>query len=355
MRITSSQIGMESARQYSSVTLIQTGNLNHASSAGNQFFSGLDAGKEDAESTDVFSGTGGSLNDLYDSFQSRLSKLQVKNTNQNRNRDALMKTIKQECLDYIFLLLFGKKKKQPSEDFADLLSSEWGNVSGDMTVEYVYQEQQIIHMEQENTSFSTTGTVRTADGRELSFNLDFAMSRSFSECYTRQYQVAQVQVCDPLVINLEGNIAELSDQKFLFDLDQDGKEDSISRLKHGSGFLAFDKNQDGTINDGGELFGASSGDGFQDLRFYDEDGNGWIDEADGIFEKLVIWTQDEGGNDVQYRLKEAGVGAICLSSAATEFEHRGAENQTNGYLRQSGIFLFENGEAGTIQHLDMAT
>ena len=34
--------------------------------------------------------------------------------------------------------------------------------------------------------------------------------------------------CDPLVINLDTNIAQVSDQKFFFDLDQDGKEEEIS-------------------------------------------------------------------------------------------------------------------------------
>ncbi len=39
------------------------------------------------------------------------------------------------------------------------------------------------------------------------------------------------------------------------------------------------------INDGSELFGTSSGDGFKDLATYDEDENGWIDENDSIFSK----------------------------------------------------------------------
>ena len=84
-------------------------------------------------------------------------------------------------------------------------------------------------------------------------------------------------MCDPLVINLDGNIAELSDQTFLFDLDGDGEMDEISELSAKSGFLALDKNGDGTINDGTELFGTRSGNGFQDLSAYDTDHNGFID------------------------------------------------------------------------------
>ena len=80
---------------------------------------------------------------------------------------------------------------------------------------------------------------------------------------------------------------ELSDQTFYFDLDADGEEEEISMLK-GSGYLALDKNEDGIINDGSELFGTGNGDGFADLARYDEDGNGWIDENDSILSLIHI-------------------------------------------------------------------
>ena len=41
---------------------------------------------------------------------------------------------------------------------------------------------------------------------------------------------------------------------------------------------ALDINEDGKINDGKELFGTASGNGFGDLAAYDQDNNGWIDE-----------------------------------------------------------------------------
>jgi hypothetical protein len=46
-----------------------------------------------------------------------------------------------------------------------------------------------------------------------------------------------------------------------------------------SGLLVIDKNLDGKVNDGSELFGPSTGDGFEKLARYDEDRNGWIDEG----------------------------------------------------------------------------
>ena len=75
------------------------------------------------------------------------------------------------------------------------------------------------------------------------------------------------------------------------------------------------------INDGNELFGTKSGDGFKDLAKYDKDRNGWIDEADDIFDDLRIWTKDEQGNDKLLTLKEAGVGAIYLGGFSKAILH----------------------------------
>ena len=181
------------------------------------------------------------------------------------------------------------------------------------------------------------------------------MSRSFSQYIEEEFTISPIEaLCDPLVINLEGGIAEVSDTKIRFDLDADGIVDEVSRLDPGSGYLALDKNGDGRINDGSELFGTKSGDGFSDLAAYDRDGNGWIDEADPIFEKLKIWITDENGIERLYSLKDKGVGAIYLGNADTSFDLKSADNVTNARIRKTGVFLYENGMAGTMQHLDLA-
>lgn len=210
-----------------------------------------------------------------------------------------------------------------------------------------------FYAEMENTAYQAQGKVRTADGRELDFQITAEMSRAFCEKYDSYLEESYVCV-DPLVINLDSNIGSVSDQKFLFDLDADGKEEEISFAGQGSGFLALDKNNDGRINDGSELFGTRSGDGFADLAAYDEDGNGWIDESDAVFSDLRIWRKDEDGTDHLLTLKEANVGAIYLGRTATQFSLQEEDtHQTNGIIRSTGIYLKETGEAGTIQHIDL--
>ena len=174
------------------------------------------------------------------------------------------------------------------------------------------------------------------------------------EYYEEEIDFEQLTLCDPLVINLEGNVAQVSDQTFFFDIDCDGVEDEISKLIAGSGFLALDKNGDGVINDGSELFGTQSGNGFADLAQYDSDGNGFIDENDEIFDKLKIWCMDENGQPHLYSLKEKGVGAIGLMHTGTQHSLTNESNETNAVIRNTGFFLFEDGNAGTIQHVDFA-
>ena len=208
--------------------------------------------------------------------------------------------------------------------------------------------------ESESVAFASSGMVKTQDGRSIDFNIEVSMSRAF----TSQINTLTTQnyiKTDPLVINLDTDIGSVTDQKFLFDLDSDGDEEEISFAGKGSGFLALDRNGDGRIGDGSELFGTKSGDGFKDLAAFDEDGNGWIDENDSIYSKLKVWTKDEAGNDYLINLKDADVGAIYLDNADTQFSLKDGNNRLNGEIKKTGIYLHEStGAAGTLNHIDLA-
>ena len=210
-----------------------------------------------------------------------------------------------------------------------------------------------FYTEAESTTFATSGIVRTADGRDINFNMEVSMSRAFTASIN-SLEVESYIKTDPLMINLDTDIGSVSDQKFFFDLDTDGKEEEISFAGKGSGFLALDRNGDGKINDGFELFGTKSGDGFKDLAAYDADGNGWIDENDAIFSQLKIWTKDEDGKDKLISLKDADVGAIYLGNADTQFSLKDEDHKLNGEIKKTGIYLHESsGEVGTVNHVDL--
>lgn len=370
MRIDSSTIGMESARKHTSFSgrvnklMITTGRQSLKDGTGGLLKNMTEGDVEGQEKQTKEKESQGSL------LQSTLEEMRAKSGNASLSRinsmdlrsvqEQLME-IRQQCLNYLMRIFFPDKREM---DFGETSFSQENNqvsstqdsiisMVGVGTKTFSYSSQ-YYYEETENTSFTTQGTVKCADGREINFNLNLEMSRSFQEYYEENIAFTQTSMCDPLVINLTGNIADLSDQTFFFDLDGDGQKDEINRLAAGSGFLALDKNGDGKINDGSELFGTKSGDGFADLAAYDTDHNGFIDEGDEIWDKLKIWVMDENGNEQLYSLAEKGVGAICLQNNATNFAITDANNQAKGMIRSTGVFLYENGNAGTVQHVDMA-
>ncbi len=351
LRINSSTIGMESARRYTSVTKKTSSFMSRTYTGflgrkeGSLTFNGMlsdDEGKKTGK---------GNQKDAMLDMQNKFSMSGISRISSRDEMDSYNR-IRQECIRYLMTLFSGNRRGASGS-----MWDQSGQSSPSMTTTVISSTVSETYMEEECTSFQTTGSVMTADGRKIEFNLEMEMSRSFQATYEQSYEMMyhNVQTCDPLVINLDGNVASVSDQKFKFDIDGDGILDEVSRLNAGSGYLALDKNGDGKINDGNELFGPQSGNGFADLAKYDDDGNGWIDENDAIWEKLLIWTQDENGKDQLYHISEKGIGAICLKNVSTDFSLNSMENnQTNAYIRNTGIFLYENGSVGTVQHVDMA-
>jgi hypothetical protein len=210
------------------------------------------------------------------------------------------------------------------------------------------------HHEYEAVSYTAGGVIKTQDGREIQFSVQLNMSREFYEERRESLRLGDAaRKIDPLIVNFDGKAAELDpDTRFEFDLDSDGRSEQLAALKPGSGFLALDKNGDGTVNDGRELFGPDTGNGFAELAGYDEDGNGFIDEGDSVYDKLRIWLRNAAGGQQLVALGQVGIGAIYLGELATPFQFKGEDNHSLGELASTGLFFREDGSAGTIQQID---
>jgi hypothetical protein len=206
----------------------------------------------------------------------------------------------------------------------------------------------------EKLNFSASAIVKTQDGREI--NLDISINYSRELELEQNFSVRAGQALkDPLVLNFSGNSLQLASQKFEFDLNVDGSADSIPLFQSDSAFLALDKNHDGKINDGSELFGAKSGDGFKELSHHDDDHNGWIDENDKVFSQLRLLRIGIDGQQQMISLSDKGIGALYLNKLTTPFELRdGHDHSLTGAIRSSGLYLTDSGEAGSMQQLDLA-
>jgi hypothetical protein len=210
-----------------------------------------------------------------------------------------------------------------------------------------------IH-ESEKMTMSATAVINTSDGRQINAELNISYSRELEIQQNFSLRAGQA-LKDPLVLNFSGTSLQLGSDSFEFDLDVNGVMDHVPLFQSDTAFLALDRNQDGIINDGSELFGALSGDGFSELSQYDSDGNQWIDENDPVFAQLRLLHVGSDGQQQLISLNEKGVGAIYLNKLATPFELRDSQQQTvQGAIKSSGLYLMESGEAGSLQQIDLA-
>lgn len=213
---------------------------------------------------------------------------------------------------------------------------------------------QEIYYESEEMSFSAQGTVRTADGKEIDFRVGLKLEREYREEKRMTLQMGDPPMTDPLVVNLKSGDAGISGVNQAFDLNGDGFLEKLPYLTHGSGYLALDRNNNGTIDNGLELFGPATGNGFGELASFDEDQNGWIDEADPVFDQLKIWIKSADDEEESLlSLRKVGIGALLVEGFDVQFTYKDAKNQSLARNRATGLFLREDGTPGTIQQIDV--
>jgi len=216
-------------------------------------------------------------------------------------------------------------------------------------IDYQYHE---ITTTTEGFTFATQGTITTEDGRSITFGAALEMSRQTYDEISISLKAGDALI-DPLVIDFTGRGASLADSTVAFDLNADGTAETMHTLADGRGFLALDRNNNGSIDDGSELFGPSSGNGFNELALLDDDSNGWIDENDAAFGDLRIWQIASEESQSLTTLLQNGIGALATGRAATSYALQNNSSVT-GVIRESSIFLRENGGAGFVQEIDIA-
>ncbi|RXK05641.1 hypothetical protein [Halarcobacter bivalviorum] len=212
------------------------------------------------------------------------------------------------------------------------------------------------YYEKQSIDFSASVKFQTPN-KSYELNLELSFSKEFYELSSSRMVVGDKRFIDPLIVNFDEDVnpfENLSSFRFAFDLDSDGETELIPLLKEGAGYLAYDENENGKIDNGKELFGPQTNDGFKELAKYDEDKNSFIDENDSIFDKLKIWSIDSSGEGSLISLIDANVGAIYLGDVQSGFSYKESINSTQALQKSNGVFIKEDGSGlGMINSIDV--
>ena len=134
---------------------------------------------------------------------------------------------------------------------------------------------------------------------------------------------------DPLTFDLDGDGIETigidPNNPILFDHDGDGLKTATGWISADDAFLVLDRNSNGTIDNGTELFGdstplnggANAADGFAALTDQDSNHDGKVDSNDANFARLRLW-QDLNQDGISqagelFTLNQKGIASITVA------------------------------------------
>lgn len=164
---------------------------------------------------------------------------------------------------------------------------------------------------------------------------------------------------DPLIIDLGETGIELRslEHGVNFDLDNNGFAEKTAWIGTEDGFLALDRNGNGSIDNGGELFGdqvilkdgSKSESGFEALAELDDNGDGIIDNNDAAFSNLRVWIDaNHNGKSESNELKtlnETGVVSISLEHSEVSI----VDEETGTRIAESAsVTINKNGAVSTV-------
>ncbi|MDN0015033.1 calcium-binding protein [Acinetobacter sp. VNH17] len=155
---------------------------------------------------------------------------------------------------------------------------------------------------------------------------------------------------DPLSLDLDndGKISTLSKNPGVyFDLDNSNFAEKTSWIAPQDGLLVLDRNGNGKIDGGAELFGTETfladgslaGNGYIALQELDDNHDGEISEADEIYHQLRVW-QDINSNGVSESNELKSLQELNIKSINLNYESHSTVDENNVEHRENSIFTY---------------
>ena len=170
---------------------------------------------------------------------------------------------------------------------------------------------------------------------------------------------------DPLTLDLDGDGLETTNANskggaILFDHNNDGIKNGTGWVKSDDGFLVFDRNGNGKIDNGSELFGDSTTlsngkkavDGFAALADQDTNKDGKVDANDANWSQLKIWRDlnQDGISQTNELFSLENLGIVQLKTQKTEHSQILANGNE---IADLGTYLKADGTTGAISSQKM--
>lgn len=166
---------------------------------------------------------------------------------------------------------------------------------------------------------------------------------------------------DPLILDLNrnGKFSSTTDEGVYFDFEGDGFAEKTAWMEDGDGLLVFDRNSNGLIDDGTELFGDKTilsdgtvaSNGFVALEELDSNGDRIIDENDEHFSDLRVWidTNRDGisQQDELHTLTELGIKSIDLKSTVLN-----KTDENGNVISRTSVVNFTDNTASQVGELN---
>ncbi len=164
---------------------------------------------------------------------------------------------------------------------------------------------------------------------------------------------------DPLTLDLDGDgietVAVSSTNPILFDHDGDGLKNATGWIKPDDGLLVMDRNGNGTIDNGTELFGDSTNlygggkaaDGFAALAQEDTNGDGKIGSADANFAYLRVW-RDLNQNGISESGELATLASLNIASIDIAKKNNSQPLPGGNEIADLGTYTKTDGSTGTV-------
>lgn len=206
--------------------------------------------------------------------------------------------------------------------FNDFLSIFGGLSVDDPTETFKTLIQQFL--QQLTGFFGEAETNQGNSGTGSTTTVSFQFQMEFSFTFTGQItnitiDPSVIQQSDPIIFDLDGDGFEMTGfaDGANFDILGNGNKVRTAFVTGGDAFLAIDRNGDGQINSGRELFGDQNGaaNGYEELRKMDSNGDGVINRFDKDFDKLVLFRDNGNGITEEgelISLADSGIAEIQL-------------------------------------------